>query len=128
MLARSWQTFSAKYLPIASSGSFDRYGAPYNLSRIIGSDFNFNATAYLEYSPVYISSALQVSYMYTMALAAAAIIHTGLFYGPRILQSLRGRKVEDDDVHARTMRRYKAVPAWYVTFSPVSSRNPRNSC
>jgi hypothetical protein len=112
MNARARQTFSAKYLPIATSGSFDRYGARYNLSRIIGSDFGFNGTAYLEYSPVYISPALQVSYMFTMALTVAALVHTGLFYGPRILQGMRGRKVEEDDVHARIMRRYNDVPEW----------------
>jgi hypothetical protein len=112
MLARSWQTFSAKFLPIASSTAFDRFGAPYNLTRVVGSNFSFDSSAYLEYSPVYITSALQAAYMLAMAITSSAIVHTALFYGPRIVRGLRGRKVEEDDVHARIMRRYKAVPEW----------------
>jgi hypothetical protein len=120
-------------MPILSSGAYDRFGAAYNYTAVVGSDYKFNTTAYLEYSPLYISASFMMTYMLVIALATCAIVHTALHHGPKIVKVMKGEDVEEDDVHAKLMRVYPEVPMWYVSpflevrRGPISLRNLFNT-
>ncbi|CED82182.1 Sexual differentiation process protein ISP4 [Phaffia rhodozyma] len=107
------------YLPISTSAAFDRFGSRYNYTAVIGTDLRFNETAYQEYSPFYLSASLMMAYIFSFALTTAAVVHTALFFGPRIWQGLKGNKVEEDDIHNQLMRVYPDVPDWWYALSFV---------
>lgn len=102
------------YLPILSSGSFDRFGQPYSASSIVSPGQNF-ADAYAAYSHVYISAGLIIAYFGGFALITATMMHTMLYHGRFVWERLRTQRTLPDDVHARMMRRYASLPnLWYA--------------
>jgi hypothetical protein len=111
-------------MPILSSGAYDRFGGPYNYTNVVGTDYKFNTTAYLEYSPLYISASFMMTYMLVIALSTCAIVHTALHHGPKIYRGLKGADVEEDDIHAKLMRAYPEVPMWCASLSPLTSTFP----
>lgn len=103
------------YFPILSGNSFDRFGRHYNVSVVSPDHKSLHAEAYNAYSQVYISAGLVIAYFGGFALITAAVVHTALYHGRFILNRLRTRRAMPDDVHARLMRRYVAVPGtWYL--------------
>ena len=106
--------WSFKYLPVQSTGAFDRFGLPYNYTHILTEERDFDAAAYTAYSPLYLTAASAMTYMASMMLLTAAIVHTVLFNGKGIYQALRGNSLEKDDIHARLMKQYKQLSyLWY---------------
>ncbi|SNX82054.1 related to oligopeptide transporter [Melanopsichium pennsylvanicum] len=102
------------YLPILSGSSFDRFGQKYNVTIVSPDHITLRTDAYDDYSQVYISAGLVVAYFGGFALITAAVVHTALYHGRFIWDRLRSRRTMPDDVHARLMRRYAAVPLlWY---------------
>ncbi|KAK6460595.1 OPT oligopeptide transporter protein-domain-containing protein [Scheffersomyces coipomensis] len=102
----------AQYLPISSSDSYDRFGAQYNVSKIIDPvTLTFNEAAYKEYSPLFLSSTFAISYGLSFASILATIMHTILFHGRDIITQIRMK--EKPDVHMRLMKSYKEVPDWW---------------
>jgi hypothetical protein len=53
-----------------------------------------------------------MTFTIAFALTTAAVVHTILHQGERIYNTLRSRKVEDDDIHMKLMRQYPEVPDW----------------
>lgn len=106
-------TWYAQYLPISSSGSYDRYGSNYNVSRIINKDtLSFNEKNYKNYSPLFLSTTFAISYGLSFAAMFATLVHTVLFHGKDIMRQLKQK--EKPDVHMRLMRQnYKDVPEWW---------------
>lgn len=106
-------TWYAQYLPISSSGSYDRYGSNYNVSRIINKDtLSFNEKSYKNYSPLFLSTTFAISYGLSFAAMFATLVHTVLFHGKDIMRQLKQK--EKPDVHMRLMRQnYKDVPEWW---------------
>ena len=106
-------TWYAQYLPISSSGSYDRYGSNYNVSRIINKDtLSFNEKSYKNYSPLFLSTTFAISYGLSFAAIFATLVHTVLFHGKDIMRQLKQK--EKPDVHMRLMRQnYKDVPEWW---------------
>lgn len=106
-------TWYAQYLPISSSGSYDRYGSNYNVSRIINKDtLSFNEKSYKNYSPLFLSTTFAISYGLSFAAIFATLVHTTLFHGKDIMRQLKQK--EKPDVHMRLMRQnYKDVPEWW---------------
>ncbi|ODQ80964.1 hypothetical protein BABINDRAFT_34125 [Babjeviella inositovora NRRL Y-12698] len=102
-----------KYLPMSDSGSYDRFQQPYNVSRIVDENLNFNPKAYKEYSPLFLSTTFAVSYGLSFAAMTATIVHTGLFHGKDIWNQMTGSKNQASDVHQRLMKAYKPVPEWW---------------
>ncbi|RLV91849.1 Sexual differentiation process protein isp4 [Spathaspora sp. JA1] len=102
----------AQYLPISSSGSYDRYQQSYNVSRIINPEtLTFDLQAYKEYSPLFLSTTFAISYGLSFASILATLTHTALFHGREIWQQLKLK--EKPDVHMRLMKRYREVPDWW---------------
>lgn len=112
--------WSFKYLPVQSTSAFDRFGEPYNYTRILTAGRDFDAAAYVEYSPLYLTAASAMTYMASMMLLTAAISHTVLFNGKGIYQALRGNALEKEDIHARLMKSYKQLSYWSA--QPLASR------
>ena len=106
-------TWYAQYLPISSSGSYDRYGGTYNVSKIINPEtLSFNEQAYKEYSPLFLSTTFAISYGLSFASILATLVHTALFHGPEIVEQVKMK--EKPDVHYRLMKEnYKEVPDWW---------------
>ncbi|CAE6432709.1 unnamed protein product [Rhizoctonia solani] len=102
------------YLPISTSGPYDRFGQAYNISRVIDIDtYTLNVTAYEEYSELYLPATYAVTYLLAFSVSTAVLVHTVLYHGPTLLAGIKNLRVEDDDVHARLMRQYPEVPDWW---------------
>ncbi|RCK59579.1 Sexual differentiation process protein isp4 [Candida viswanathii] len=105
-------TWYSQYLPISSSGSYDRFQQSYNVSRIINSEtLTFNEQAYKEYSPLFLSTTFAISYGLSFASILATITHTVCFHGREIYDQFRVK--QKPDVHNRLMKAYKPIPEWW---------------
>jgi hypothetical protein len=101
---------------MSTGAIMDRFGSRYNIASILSDDRVgcLNETAYHAYSPVYISVTFAMTLTIAFALSTAAVVHTLLYHGPAIWRALRGKQVEEPDIHAKLMRSYPTVPFWYV--------------
>ncbi|KAI3403216.1 hypothetical protein KGF56_003986 [Candida oxycetoniae] len=108
-------TWYGDYLPISSSGSFDRFQDNYQVSRIVNKDLTFNDAEYKKYSPLFLSTTFAISYGLSFASTTATIVHTILFHGKEIIEQFKCK--ETPDVHNRLMSRYKRVPEWWFLIS-----------
>ncbi|CAN3372264.1 hypothetical protein DIURU_004201 [Diutina rugosa] len=103
----------AQYLPISSSGSYDRYGDDYNVTKVINlKTLQFDAEGYKNYSPLFLSTTFAISYGMSFASILATIVHVGLFHGRELIDQLKLK--EKPDVHMRLMQKnYREVPEWW---------------
>ncbi|KAB5593002.1 OPT oligopeptide transporter [Ceratobasidium theobromae] len=112
--------FFSKYMPISSAGSFDRWGHDYNSTRVIVNG-TFNADAYKEYSPLYISTTFALSYGLSFGALTSTVVHTWLWYRHDIVRQFRSSMKDETDVHSRLMLAYPEVPQWwYATLGIVA--------
>lgn len=95
--------------------AYDRFAKPYDLDRIIDrSTMRLNATAYEEYSQLYLPVTFSMSYTLAFIAPTLLVTHAVLNYGPNILGWLRNdREAEPDDIHAKLMQRYPDTPTWW---------------
>jgi len=91
----------SSYLPILSSAVFDNTGKPYDVSRILTSDFLFDEEAYKSYSRVFLPITYVLSYALQFAALSALLTHTACWHGRDIwrqwrlsLDEIRSEKVE----------------------------------
>ncbi|KIO27109.1 hypothetical protein M407DRAFT_23648 [Tulasnella calospora MUT 4182] len=105
--------WKSAHLPIMSAGAFDRFAQPYNITRVLNPDLTFNAAAYAEYSPLYMTATLSVLYLVAFAVIPALFIHFALQHGPIVLETMLNRRKQAEDIHARLMRQYRSVPIWW---------------
>ena len=101
------------HLPISGYGPFDRFAMPYNVSSVLTPDMRLNATAYEEYSPLFLPSTYVLTYFLAFTMITALLTQTILFHGKTLLNGLKRVKVEDEDIHAKLMRNYPEVPDWW---------------
>lgn len=106
---------------MSGNGPFDNMGQPYNVTRVITSDMRLNATAYEEYSPLYLPATYAITYILAFMLSSAVLVHTALYHGKALMNGVKKLKMEEDDIHAKLMRNYPEVPDWwyaliFVTF------------
>lgn len=106
-------TWHLAHLPMFSSTPYDRFGQPYDVSRVLTSGQQLNLTAYEEYSPLYLPGAYSITYLVAFILSSAVLVHTILYYGRTLLNGFKKIKVEKDDIHAKLMRSYPEVPDWW---------------
>lgn len=76
-------------MPILSAAVFDNTGHPYDVSRILTSDFLFDEKAYSAYSPVYLPITYVLSYSVQFAALTSLVTHTACWYGKDIWQQTR---------------------------------------
>ncbi|KAF8306444.1 OPT oligopeptide transporter [Clavulina sp. PMI_390] len=100
--------------PMMANSPFDRFGAEYNISRVINTaDHTFNQTAYDGYSPLYLPANYAMTYLLAFTLTTCIITHTLLYHGKDLMNGLKRMKMEEDDIHAKLMRYYPEVPDWW---------------
>lgn len=116
----------SQYLPMSDSSTYDNTGARYNTSRILSPSFTFDAEAYANYSPLFISTTFAMSYGLSFAAITALIVYTYLHNGDHIMRQYRNSTREKPDVHMKMMRKYPEAPSWwYMTlFVMVSCKLP----
>ncbi|KAK0474626.1 OPT oligopeptide transporter protein-domain-containing protein [Armillaria novae-zelandiae] len=56
------KAWDSKNMPISSRGSYDHFGATYDVNKIVNPDTTFNEAAYKEYTPLFISTTFAISY------------------------------------------------------------------
>lgn len=95
--------------------AYDRFAQPYSTDRVIDEGvMRLNSTAYEEYSGLYLPVTFAMTYTLAFIAPMVLLTHTALHYGPSIFQQLRhGTWNEQDDVHAKLMRRYPDTPTWW---------------
>lgn len=106
------------YISPFDTGTYDRFGATYNVSRIIDrSTMTLNETAYREYSGAYVSAGLAVVWAAYFASYTAIISHTALFHHREMARSFRmlfkRTSAGFTDRINREMRKYPEVPEWW---------------
>jgi Na+/pantothenate symporter len=103
----------ATHTHISANSNFDHFGQSYNVTRILTSDYQFNETAYQEYSPLFLGPAFSFTYGLSFATLISTVVHVGLFYGTDIWRRAKSANDETPDVHLKLMRRYKEAPEWW---------------
>ncbi|KAE9404412.1 OPT oligopeptide transporter [Gymnopus androsaceus JB14] len=101
------------YMPILSRSAFDNTMKTYNVSKILNSDYTFNATLYENYSPIYLSTGFSFAYGLSFAAIASTITHSFLYFRKQIWVHARRSLSEQRDVHSRLMSHYSQVPEWW---------------
>jgi hypothetical protein len=74
----------SSYMPILSSAVFDNTGQPYNVSKILTTEFVFDQSAYQDYSRVFLPITYVLSYALQFAALPALIVHTVCWHGSDI--------------------------------------------
>ncbi|KIO25491.1 hypothetical protein M407DRAFT_210540 [Tulasnella calospora MUT 4182] len=106
-------TWDSKYMTISSRTSYDHFGKPYNVTRILNPDATLNLQAYKEYSPLFLSTVFALSYGLSFASITATVVHAFLYFRKQIWTQAKRSLSEQPDIHARLMSRYKEVPEWW---------------
>lgn len=106
--------WSAKYLPMSDSTTYDNTGSSYNTSRILTKQFTLDEAAYKAYSPLFLSTTFALSYGLSFAAIASLIVYTYLNHGKQIWSQFRNStKEEEPDIHMKLMSKYKEAPTWW---------------
>ena len=92
---------------------YDRYGKPYDITRVLTPEHTFDVDAYNNYSPLYLPASYAITYLIAFALSSAMIVHTLLYHGRTVLRGFLQTRIEKDDIHAKLMRAYPEVPDWW---------------
>ena len=101
------------YMPFNSSSSYDRFGQTYDILKIVTNRTELDTAAYEEYSPLFLSTTYLLLYITGFATSTAVLVHTFLYHGKALWRGIRQFKTEEDDIHAKFMKRYKEVPEWW---------------
>ena len=72
------------FMPILSAAVFDNTGKPYDVSKILTSEFLFDEEAFKKYSPIYLPITYVLSYGVQFAGLTALVTHTMCWYGSDI--------------------------------------------
>ena len=104
-------------MPMFANEPYDRFGQPYNVTRVLLSDQTLSLTAYDDYSPLYLPGAYAITYLIAFILSSAVIVHTALYYGRTLLNAFKRIRIEKDDIHAKLMRAYPEVPDWWYALT-----------
>ncbi|CAL9181901.1 unnamed protein product [Musa hybrid cultivar] len=103
--------------PIFTSSIFDVHGQFYNVWLVLDEkSLTFDEEAYNNYSKLYFSASLMLSYGFILAAFTSSISHFALFYGSRSirLQSVNSYRRQMQDVHMRLMKQnYESIPWWW---------------
>jgi OPT family small oligopeptide transporter len=105
--------WSAKFLPMSDSATYDNTGASYNVTRILTTDFRLNEAAYKEYSPLFLSTTFALSYGLSFAAIASLIVYVYLNHGKQLYHQARNSTMEQPDIHMKMMKKYKEAPTWW---------------
>ncbi|RDW59569.1 putative isp4 protein-1 [Coleophoma cylindrospora] len=107
-------TWSAAFLPMSDSATYDNVGNSYNVTRILTPQFTLNEAAYKAYSPLFLSTTFALSYGLSFAAISSLIVYTYLNHGKQIWAQFRNSTAEEKpDIHMKLMMKYKEAPTWW---------------
>jgi len=106
-------TWSAKFLPMSDSATYDNTGSSYNVTRILTPEFRLDLAAYQAYSPLFLSTTFAMSYGLSFAAIASLVVYTYLNHGKQIWQQFRNSTKEEPDIHMKMMKKYREAPTWW---------------
>lgn len=113
-------TLQTSYLPFNTSASYDNMGQPYDISRVLNKDSRLNEQEYESYSPLFLSATYITLFIAGFGSATAVLTHTVLYHGKALWRGIHSIRTEEDDIHAKYMRRYPEVPEWwYATIGVI---------
>jgi uncharacterized protein (DUF486 family) len=116
----TYQSWRFAYFPISGNLPYDKFGHVYDIARVLTSDNRFDLEAYNAYSPLFLPATYAMTYLVAFALSTCVIVHIVLYHGPSLLNGIKKRRVEPDDIHVKLMRNYPEVPDWwYLSISCV---------
>lgn len=104
---------------MTGTNSFDRFGHVYNISKVVQNGV-LDEEAYKAYSALYLPATFVMTYVLAFALSSAVLVHTALYHGRSLWEGIRKIRIEPDDIHAKLMRIYPAVPWWWYALSFVT--------
>ncbi|RUS27410.1 hypothetical protein BC938DRAFT_483292 [Jimgerdemannia flammicorona] len=105
--------WNSKAYPILTASLFTVDGEAYDKSRILNADITLNETLYQEYGPLRLSSFFAVTYGVGFASLTAILTHAILWNGKQIVAQWKASREENEDIHAKLMRKYPEVPGWW---------------
>ncbi|KAJ3574619.1 hypothetical protein NP233_g1653 [Leucocoprinus birnbaumii] len=105
--------FNSAYFPISSFLSWDNTGAPYDFSAVVDQNVIFQPSLYSQYSPLFMSATLIVSYGAAFAAFPSVFVHTFLWFRKDIVKRFRSTLRDERDIHSRLMLSYTEVPMWW---------------
>lgn len=103
-----------------ANSPYDRYGKPYDVTRVLTPEHTFDEEGYNKYSPLYLPASYAITYLVAFALSSAMIVHTLLYHGRTLLHGLTQTRIEKDDIHAKLMRAYPEVPDWWYLMTFIA--------
>ncbi|PWN48303.1 small oligopeptide transporter [Violaceomyces palustris] len=107
--------WNSAYLPMLASGSFDRFGNSYNVSKVTTADHMFDPEGYNNYSEEYLTITYAMAFALSFASITGVLVHAALFHGKDIIRQFKTSVSEERDIHARLMLKYPEVPKlWYA--------------
>jgi hypothetical protein len=107
-------------MPISTRTSYDNTGGPYDVSKILNENQEFDEAAYKAYSPLFLSTTFAIAYGTSFASITATLMHAFLYFRKQIWNQARRSLKEQPDIHARLMARYPEVPEWWYGIIFVS--------
>ncbi|KAJ2388807.1 hypothetical protein GGI05_003680, partial [Coemansia sp. RSA 2603] len=106
-------------LPIYSSRIFQANGSSYSVLEVINKDGMFDAEKYAAYGPINLPFQFTLAYALSFMSIVTLVVYTLLHHGASIYSRIRAINYNQDDIHARLMRKYDEVPKWwyFATFA-----------
>ncbi|KAK9476496.1 OPT oligopeptide transporter protein-domain-containing protein [Lipomyces japonicus] len=112
------------YVPINTSGVYDRYGKTYNISRVLTPDHTLDPAKYRAYSPPYVSAGNLVYMGASYALMTFSIVYVMWGEWPLLVEATRGlvkslrapsksNYENHKDPISVMMSKYPEVPDWW---------------
>ena len=101
-------------MPINTSTTFDNTQSQYDVSKILGPGFTFDAAKYKSYSPMFLAPTFALNYGLSFAALMAAIVQTIVYHRNEVWTRFRlARKQEPHDVHMQLIGKYREAPDWW---------------
>ncbi|KAL1405976.1 hypothetical protein Q8F55_007658 [Vanrija albida] len=117
------------YLPINTNHTYDNRGKPYNVTRILNDEGNFDNEKYQQYSEPYMGAAYIVAFIFYFVMYGATVAYVAIYHRhdlkvgwksavksfKKTFNKSTDEEDEDDlseDVHYRLMKQYPEVPEW----------------
>ncbi|RKP37025.1 oligopeptide transporter [Dimargaris cristalligena] len=113
-LAYYFNVWGSSHFPIYTPATYDVYGHAYNTTRVMPGG-QYSEGAYQEYSPLRLSFQFAITYALSFASFASILTYIALNYSQEIKDRFTESRTMRDDIHAKLMRRYPEVPAWWYT-------------
>lgn len=113
--------WDAQSFPIVSTQTFHSNGTEYSSLSLINDALRLNQTSHDFNGPLRLSYFFAISYGMGFAALSALITHTLLYHGRELFVRCRQFIYDDDDIHAKLMRRYERLSDWLFVALIVAS-------